>query len=103
MAIADKLHAIAVALNDVNNAVTDDQTGEVTIPSLPRKGGTIVDEMLNVIFAADAAGYSSAGISTVEDAVFPLVNAFVNPVNGGEQAPDLNPDDLDPEAEGSGK
>lgn len=76
MAIADRLHAIAVSLNTTNNAVTDQETEEVTIPPLPRKGGTIVDEMLNVIYAADAENYSSAGISTIEDAVLPLVEAL---------------------------
>ena len=76
MAIADRLHAIAVSLNTTNNAVTDQDTEEVTIPPLPRKGGTIVDEMLNVIYAADAENYSSAGISTIEDAVLPLVEAL---------------------------
>ena len=76
MAIADRLHAIAVSLNATNNAVTDQETEEVTIPPLPRKGGTIVDEMLNVIYAADAENYSSAGIATIEDAVLPLVEAL---------------------------
>lgn len=76
MAIADRLHKIAVELNATNNAVTDEETKEVTIPSLPRKGGTIVDEMLNIIYAADAENYSSAGIATIEDAVLPLVEAL---------------------------
>lgn len=76
MSVADRLHAIAVDLNEKNNKVTDAGTGAVTIPKLPRKGGTIVDEMLNVIFAVNEDGYSSAGISTIEDAVLPLVEAF---------------------------
>lgn len=75
MAIADRLHKIAVELNATNNAVTDEEE-VTTVPSLPRKGGTIVDEMLNIIYAADAENYSSAGISTIEDAVLPLVEAL---------------------------